>query len=71
MQNLTKHIEMIHCVCEQYQLKKCLADPILHQLMDIVKKPISEDTQTKLTQMNFSEKVQCVCVCVCCYYTYI
>ena len=64
MLELTKHIKMIHCVCEQYQLKKCLADPTFHQLMEIVKKPISEDTQIELTQMNTSEKVPSVCVCV-------
>lgn len=54
---LFDHIDMIHHVCEQYQLKGCLTDPTLHQLMDIVKDLSFEDTRAKLTAVDVLKKV--------------
>ena len=53
----THHIDKIYRVCEQYQLKECLADPDLHRLMDIVKELSSEDTRANLTPMDALKKV--------------
>ena len=53
----THHIKTIHSVCDQYQLKQCLADPTLHKLMELKKELSSEDTRAKLTPVDAVKKV--------------
>ena len=53
----THHIYMIHRVCEQYQLKRCLTDPTLNQLMDIVNELCSEVNWSRLTLLDALKKV--------------
>ena len=53
----THHIDMIHRVCEQYQLKRCLTDPTLNQLMDIVNELCSEVNWSRLTLLDALKKV--------------
>ena len=54
---LTHHINMIHRVCKQYQLKGCLTDPTLNQLMDIVNELCSEINWSRLTLLDALKKV--------------
>ena len=49
---VTHHIDMIHCTCKQYQLKGCLTDPTLNQLI-----AIAEESLTKLTLVDAMKKV--------------
>ena len=53
----TPHINMIHRVCEQYQLKGCLTDPTLHQLMDLAKELCSVINWSRLTLLDALKKV--------------
>ena len=53
----THHIKTIHSVCDQYQLKQCLADPTLHKLMELKEELSSEDSLPKLTPVDAMRKV--------------
>lgn len=44
-----RHIQVIHNVCQQYQLEACLMDPDLTELMDLVAMLDEAETQNKLT----------------------
>lgn len=52
-----RHIQVIHNVCEQFQLKACLADPDLKELMDLVKMLEEAETRNKLTAKDAIEKM--------------
>ena len=53
----THHIKTIHSVCDQYQLRQCLADPTLLNLMELKKELSSEDSRAKLTPVDAMKKV--------------
>ena len=54
------HIQIIHCVCEQYNLQGCLNDPQLVELDQLVKKLNQEKSCAKLTLNEASEKLESV-----------
>jgi hypothetical protein len=44
-----RHIQVIHNVCQQFQLEACLADPDLNELIELVAMLDEAKTQNKLT----------------------
>ena len=56
----TKHVHTIHSVCEQYQLNRCLQDPHLQTLKELVDRLDSEDYRAKVTPKFASKQMKLV-----------
>ena len=54
----TSHIEAIHHVCSQYQLERCLEDPELQELVELVEKLKVEENRAKLTPRDAIESMR-------------
>ena len=61
----TSHIEAIHRVCSQYQLEKCLEDPELQELVELVKKLKVGENRAKLTPKDAIESMRKVSKSLC------
>ena len=56
----TGHIEVIHSVCDQYQLERCLDDKDLKELVQLVKILEEVENRDKLTAKDAIEKMETV-----------
>ena len=61
----TSHIEAIHCVCSQYQLERCLEDPDLQELVELVENLKAEENRAKLTPRDAIESMKKVSKSLC------
>lgn len=62
---LTRHIEVIHNACVQFHLDRCLQDPTLRELQELVKTLDIEENKRKLTTNDAVEKVRVVREALC------
>lgn len=58
----THHIKSLHIMCQQYQLKKCLADPSFQKLMEIIDELSFDQARASLTLENVTKKVNLCCI---------
>ena len=54
----TSHIQNILSVCEQYKLTKCLQDPLLNKLSEIIQDHITKEDRSKITPILASRKLK-------------
>ena len=54
----TSHIKNIHSVCQQYHLSRCIRDPLLRELTDIMQDHMVEEDRSKMTPLVASEKMR-------------
>ena len=54
----TRHIQVIHSICEQFQLKKCLEDPNLQELVTLVDVLDQKSDHETLTAKDAIEKMK-------------
>ena len=62
---LTRHMRVIHSVCVQFQLKECLEDPQLKELLELVETLEVHENRRNLTTNDAIEKMQVVRAALC------